>query len=87
MGPPQFGVGNLVDPFPDFHIVWVFNPTWTQIPVIVFRHAFGYPGGDVDTIRNILDGEIDFRCLGPYLLPHFSADVAVESTHGVVPCG
>ncbi len=83
MGPPEFGVGNPFDPRPHGDIIRVFGPPPAEVAVKKPGHVIGDVGGDVDPVGHALDGNILFRQVRPYLLPHPAGYGPVELAHPV----
>ena len=80
---PNFFVGNFLDCFPRFGLSDAIFPDVAGTGFDKSAHGVGDPGGGVDTVCDVADGDFVNRDVGPDTAPHVAGDAAMDFAHSV----
>ena len=82
---PKLARIDVVDALPDLRIAEPGHPAGLEVAVVKLHHLVGQPGGNVDAVGDVADGDLLLRPPRPEMGPHPPRDVAVQVAHGVGP--
>ena len=82
---PELARIDVVDALPDLRIAEPGRPAGLEVAVVKLHHLVGQPGGDVDAVGDVADGDLLLGPPRPEMGPHPPRDVAVQVAHGVGP--
>ena len=70
MGLPEFAVIDVLDAIPDFGFAATEMPSRAKMAIVEPEHLWRQPGGNVDTVGNVPNGDGIFRFPLKQIGPH-----------------
>ena len=80
---PQFARVDVVERLPNLGVAHPLLPIAAEHAVVEQVHRVGEPGGNVNAVGDVADGDFFFDAPRPEVGPHAAGDVAVQSADGV----
>ena len=80
---PQLAVIHVLDALPDARFAAVLMPSGAEVAVIEPEHLRRKPGGNMDSVGDMPDGNGVFRLVRVEAFPHGPADVPVQSGNSI----
>ena len=83
MGLPELAVVDVVNALPDLGLAAAQVPSRTEMAIVEAKHLRGQPGGDMDAVGDVSDGNRVFQFAGEEAGPHGAGNFAVQRGNGI----
>src|SRR5664279_3607625 len=80
---PELAIIDIFDAFPDFRFTAAQIPAGAEMAIIEPVHLRSEPGGNVDAVRNVSDGNSIFLLPGKKAGPHGARNLAMQRRNSV----
>src|ERR1700687_3243479 len=75
---PEFPVVNVVNAFPDFGLAAAQMPSRAKMTIVEAKHLRSQPGGDMDAVGNVSDGNRVLQFAREESSPHGAGNFTMQ---------